>query len=91
MSGDNPPALQSSNDSNEQLPPAQTSVNELFDTEKLEAEDLRKTNKLDRNTSWNRCRHDNLSEQRKFLLPAHKPVSRLCDESENETKELKND
>lgn len=36
MSGDNPPTLQSGNDSNEQLPPAQTSVNELFDTEKLD-------------------------------------------------------
>jgi hypothetical protein len=42
-------ALRESNDSNEQLPPAQTSVNELFDTEKLEAGDLRETNKLGKN------------------------------------------
>jgi len=51
MSGDNPPTLQGSNDSNEQLPPAQTSVNELFDTEKLEVKDLRETTKFDKNTN----------------------------------------
>lgn len=44
---DTPLTLPGSNDSNEQLPPAQTSVNELFDTEKLETEDRRKTNKLE--------------------------------------------
>jgi hypothetical protein len=32
-----------------------------------------------------------LTEQREFLPPAHTPVSRLFDESEDETKELKND
>jgi hypothetical protein len=42
--------LQGSSDSNEQLSPAQTSVNELFDTDKLEVEDLRETNKLDKMT-----------------------------------------
>ena len=41
--------LPGSNDSDEQLPPAQTSVSELFNTEKLEVRDLRKTNKLDKN------------------------------------------
>ena len=49
MSGDDSLTLQTSSDSNQQLPPAQTSVNELFDTEKLEVEDLRATNKLNKN------------------------------------------
>ena len=33
-------------ETNKQLPPPPTSVNELFDTEKLETKDLNKTNKL---------------------------------------------
>ena len=32
-----------------------------------------------------------LTGQREFLLPAHTPVSRLFDEGEDETEELKND
>jgi hypothetical protein len=51
MSNAEPLTLHGNNDSNEQLPPAQTSVNELFDTEKLETKDLRKTTKPDKNTS----------------------------------------
>ena len=51
MSGVEPLTLQASNDSYEQLPPAQTSVSELFDTEKLEVKDLRETKKLDKNTN----------------------------------------
>lgn len=43
--------LQEDNEVTEQLPPAQTSVSELFDTEKLKAEDSRETNKLDKNTN----------------------------------------
>ena len=35
--------------------------------------------------------HKDLNEQRDSLPPAHTPVSRLFDESEDETKELKND
>jgi len=50
MSGIDPLILQESNDSIEQLSPAQTSVSELFETEKLEAKDLRETNKLGKNT-----------------------------------------
>ncbi len=50
MSANDPLTLPENMDSNEQLPPAQTSVSELFDTEKLKAEDLRETNKLDKNT-----------------------------------------
>jgi hypothetical protein len=34
------------NNSNDQLPPAQTSVNELFDTENLDTKNLKETNKL---------------------------------------------
>jgi len=49
MSADDSLTLQGSNDSTEQLSPAQTSVNELFDTDKLEAEDLRETKKLNKN------------------------------------------
>jgi hypothetical protein len=36
MSGNEQPVLPDNNQSNEQLPPVQTSVNELFDTEKLD-------------------------------------------------------
>ena len=50
LSGIDTLTLQGRNDSNEQLPPAQTSVSELFDTGKLETKDLRETNKLDKNT-----------------------------------------
>ena len=50
MSGIDSLTLQESNDSNEQSPPAQTSVSELFDTEKLEVKNLRETNKLGKNT-----------------------------------------
>ncbi len=46
MSGVDPQSLQEPNYQNEQLPPVQTSVNELFDTDKLETNKLRKTNKL---------------------------------------------
>jgi hypothetical protein len=46
MKGDFAPALESADDSEKQLPPVQTSVNELFDTEKLEKEDARKTSLL---------------------------------------------
>jgi len=49
LSGIDTLTLPESNDSSEQLPPIQTSVNELFDTEKLEVRDLRETNKLDKN------------------------------------------
>lgn len=51
MSGIEPQTLPEAGDSNEQLPPAQTSVNELFDTEKLEAGESRETNKLGKNTN----------------------------------------
>jgi len=50
MNADDSLTLQESVDSNEQLPPAQISVNELFDTEKLEKKDLGETNRLERNT-----------------------------------------
>jgi len=50
MSGIEPLTLQGSNDSNEQLLPAQTSVSELFDTDKLETKDSRITKKLDKHT-----------------------------------------
>lgn len=43
--------LNGSGDAREQLPPAQISVSDLFDTEKLEAEDSRKTTELDKNTN----------------------------------------
>lgn len=46
MSGVDVKELKTINDSNDQLPPAQTSVNELFDTEKLETNDLNEANKL---------------------------------------------
>lgn len=46
MSDVNLKELENINNSNEQLPPAQTSVNELFDTEKLGKKDSKKTNKL---------------------------------------------
>jgi hypothetical protein len=46
INGDSAPALESSDDAEKQLPPVQTSVNELFDTEKLEKEDARKTSML---------------------------------------------
>lgn len=38
INGDSPLLLQNDSDSNAQLPPAPTSVNELFDTEKLDKE-----------------------------------------------------
>ncbi|HLM61448.1 MAG TPA: hypothetical protein VK308_11650 [Pyrinomonadaceae bacterium] len=41
--------LPDKDDSPEQLPPVQTSVNELFDTEKLETNDLRETKKIGKN------------------------------------------
>ncbi|CAN5849399.1 hypothetical protein BH20ACI4_BH20ACI4_32590 [soil metagenome] len=48
MKGVSTPVLESADESEKQLSPVQTSVNELFDTEKLEKEDSRKTEKLDR-------------------------------------------
>ena len=50
IKGDAAPVLESADDSEKQLPPVQTSVNELFDTEKLEKENARKTNMLDKDT-----------------------------------------
>lgn len=47
INGNSPESLESADDSEKQLPPAQTSVNELFDTEKLETNDLRKTSMSD--------------------------------------------
>lgn len=47
IKGHSPESLASADDSEKQLPPAPTSVNELFDTEKLETGDLRKTSGLD--------------------------------------------
>jgi hypothetical protein len=49
IQGDFKSLPETSDDSEKQLPPAQTSVNELFDTEKLETNDLRKTSVLDEN------------------------------------------
>ena len=46
MSGIDTLTLPESNDSSEQLPPIQTSVSKLFDTEKLEDKDLRETKKF---------------------------------------------
>lgn len=46
LSEDEPPFLQEGDEANGQLPPARTSVNELFDTEKLQTKDSRKTRKL---------------------------------------------
>jgi hypothetical protein len=46
MSGIAPTALESMGDNVEQLPPPQTSVNELFDTKKLERKNSKETNKL---------------------------------------------
>ncbi len=43
--------LPGSNDSDEQLPPAQTSVSELFDTEKFEPKVSREPNNLDKTTN----------------------------------------
>ncbi len=40
-------ALPKAEESDKQLPPVQTSVNELFDTKKLENKESRETNKLD--------------------------------------------
>jgi hypothetical protein len=51
ISGNEPLTLQESNDLNEQLPPAQTSVNDLFDTEKLTDKNSRETNRFDKNTN----------------------------------------
>ncbi len=51
MSGvEKPLTLQGGNNLNEQLSPAQTSVSELFDTDKLETNDLRETNGFGKNT-----------------------------------------
>ena len=44
-----PSSLPDANKPNDQLPPAQTSVNELFDTEKFKTNDLNETTKLDKN------------------------------------------
>ena len=48
LSGNDAPILPTGDDSNKELPPAQISVNELFDTDKLQSEDSRKTNRFDR-------------------------------------------
>jgi len=50
MSAFDPLVLHESDDLNEQLLPAQTSVSELFDTEKLKSGNSRETNKFDKNT-----------------------------------------
>jgi hypothetical protein len=49
LSGNDSPVLPPGDDSNKELPPAQISVSELFETEKLETKDLRETNNLDKN------------------------------------------
>lgn len=46
MSGFDARAIEKKSVTNEQLPPPKTSVNELFDTEKLENKEPRTTNKL---------------------------------------------
>ena len=46
MNEDDSLVLPDKDDSHEQLPPVPTSVNELFDTEKLDTEDVRETKKL---------------------------------------------
>lgn len=46
MGDDEVKALHQTNEQIEQLPPPQTSVNELFDTEKLENKESKETNKL---------------------------------------------
>ena len=46
INGDIPAELESRNKTHEPLPPPKTSVNELFDTEKLDTENSRETNKL---------------------------------------------
>jgi hypothetical protein len=51
LSGNQTPALTESNDSPEQLPPVQTTVNELFDSEKLTNKNSRETNRFDKNTN----------------------------------------
>ena len=51
ISGDSAPVLKSADEPEKQLPPVQTSVNELFDTEKLESDDARKTSLLDENAN----------------------------------------
>ncbi len=51
MKGVSAPVLEAADALDKQLPPAQVSVSELFDTEKLEHEDLRKTNMFDENKS----------------------------------------
>jgi hypothetical protein len=48
MSENNRLTLPEGNYANEQLPPPQTSVSELFDTEELKTEDSRQTNKFDK-------------------------------------------
>lgn len=50
MKGGPAPALEPAGDAGKHLPPVQTSVNELFDTEKLENDDLLKTDKLTNET-----------------------------------------
>lgn len=54
MKGVSAPVPESADDAEKYLPPVQTSVNELFDTEKLEKEDLRKTSVLDENKKTSR-------------------------------------
>ena len=51
MSEDDSAVLPESENSNKELPPAQTSVSELFDTEEFEKKNSRETNKLDKTTS----------------------------------------
>lgn len=51
MKGESFKSLESADDPGKNLPPAQTSVNELFDTEKLEKEDSRKTSFLGENSN----------------------------------------
>ncbi len=48
MKGVSAPSLEAANDSNKELPPVKTSVDELFDTEKLEPQKSIETNELDK-------------------------------------------
>ncbi|NNF00022.1 MAG: hypothetical protein HKN25_13455 [Pyrinomonadaceae bacterium] len=50
LSGVDKSALDTENETNEQLPPPKTSVNELFDTEKLQKENPRETSKLSKDS-----------------------------------------
>jgi hypothetical protein len=51
ISGNEQLTLEGNNELNDQLPPAQTSVNDLFDTEKLTDKSSRETNRFDKNTN----------------------------------------